>query len=163
MLTEPELLLLDEPMSSLDVESSLEMLQLLRRLAEHSGVTIVFSTHQLHRIEQLCDRVALLDKGHFVNIEAVSRTFSFDTKQVEVILDGPEGAAKKLREQPWVSNVEIKHGRLVVTLEGETPHQLNTFLVNAGYKVDVLMPRRRTLREYAWRTAQKISQGSAQL
>ena len=148
MLTEPELLLLDEPSAGLDVEASQDMLDLLRRLAENSRVTIVFSSHLMHEVEWLCDRVAIMSDGHLVACERTGALLSYDERSVEVLIEGPEGAAKRLAAQPWVEEVAIKPGRLVVELRESNAHQLNSFLLNAGYQVSGLIPRRRTLREY---------------
>ncbi len=160
VLTEPELLLLDEPTTGLDVEATEEILQLLRRLAERAGVTIVFSTHMLHEVERLCDRVAILNEGNLVACERTSALISYDQNHVEVLLDGVEGAARRLRDQPWVEKVEPKTGRLVVHLREGNIHQLNAFLVNAGYQVSGLIPRRRTLRDYFLRLFNQPGEGS---
>jgi ABC-2 type transport system ATP-binding protein len=148
MLTEPELLLLDEPTTGLDVESSQEVLQLLRRLATEAGVTIVFSSHLLHEVEVLCDRVAIINEGRLVACERVETLLSYDQSQVEVILEGAESAARKLTAQPWVQSAEFRGGRLFVRLSESNTPQLTAFLVNAGYPVAGVLPKRRTLREY---------------
>ena len=67
---------------------------------------------------------------------------------VEVLVDSPETAAKRLEQEDWVETVEVKRGRLIVRLCEPDPHQLASFLVSAGYKVTGLTPRRRTLQEY---------------
>jgi ABC-2 type transport system ATP-binding protein len=148
MLTEPELLLLDEPSTGLDVESTQEVLQLLRRLADDAGVTILVSSHMMHEVEVLCDRVAIMNEGRLVACERIETLVSFDQSQVEVILDGAEGAARKLNEQPWVEKTEVKTGRLLVRLNGADVHQLIAFLMNAGYHLSGIIPKRRTLRDY---------------
>ncbi|MFM7051582.1 MAG: ABC transporter ATP-binding protein [Planctomycetota bacterium] len=61
----PELLILDEPFSGLDPVNGRIVLELIRSERER-GATIIFSTHQMHTAEALCDRVVLIDKGHKV-------------------------------------------------------------------------------------------------
>jgi ABC-2 type transport system ATP-binding protein len=148
MLTEPELLLLDEPTTGLDVEASQEVLQLLRRLAEEAGVTIVFSSHLLHEVEALCDRVAVMNNGRLSACDRVETLLSYDQTQVEVLLEGAESAGRRLVEQPWVRDVEVRGSRLNVRLTEPNVPQLVGFLVNAGYPVSGVLPKRRTLREY---------------
>lgn len=148
MLTEPELLLLDEPTTGLDVESSQEVLQLLRRLATEARVTVVFSSHLLHEVEALCDRVAIINEGRLVACERVETLLSYDQCHVEVLMEGAESAARKLAEQPWVQRVTVQGGRLHVVLAEPNAPQLTAFLVNGGYPVAGVLPRRRTLRDY---------------
>ena len=148
MLTEPELLILDEPTSGLDVEASQEILALVRRLNREAGVTVLFSSHLMHEVEALCDRVAILNRGVLVRCERTDKLLSYDQRQVEVLLDGGDGAAKRLNEQRWVESVEVRPGRLLVRLREGSSQQLNSFLVNAGYPVSGVIPRRRTMQDY---------------
>lgn len=148
MLTEPELLILDEPTSGLDVESTQEILRLLRRLGEEAKVTILFSSHLLHEVEILCHRVAILNKGRLLACERTGSLLSYDQSQVDVIMEGTEAAAKRLSEQAWVEFAEPRAGRLYVQLKEPNTAQLTSFLVNAGYQITGVIPRRRTLQDY---------------
>jgi ABC-2 type transport system ATP-binding protein len=60
---EPSVLLLDEPTSGLDPRSRIETLNLLRRVAHEGGASVLFSTHDLHEVEQIADRVVVVDRG----------------------------------------------------------------------------------------------------
>lgn len=66
LLGRPRLLVLDEPLSGLDPEGVEEMLALLRRLAREEGTTVVFSSHHLREVEEVCNRVGVLDGGRTV-------------------------------------------------------------------------------------------------
>ena len=148
IMTEPELLILDEPTTGLDVEATQEIVKLLRTLADEAKVTILLSSHMLHDVESLCDRVGIMNHGRLVACDKTDNLLSFDQTVVEVVLDSAEAAAKRLRHEPWVEHVDLKTGRIVVRLKDSTAHQLNQFLVGAGYRVTALMPRRRSLQEY---------------
>jgi ABC-2 type transport system ATP-binding protein len=148
MLTEPELLILDEPTAGLDPEATQDILTLLRRLGEETRVTILFSSHLMHEVETLCNRVAILNKGRLVSCEDTAALISFDRSHVEVLLEGAENAARRLMEQDWVLKATAKPGRIFVQLRDENIHQLNSFLIHAGYQVSGVIPRRRTLQDY---------------
>jgi ABC-2 type transport system ATP-binding protein len=148
LLTEPELLILDEPTSGLDVEATHETLKLLRQLADEAGVTIVFSSHMLHEVETLCDRVGVISQGRLIACEKTDSLLSYDEHRVEVLVETPEPAAKRLMEEDWVVSVEIRPGRIDVTLNDSSVHQLTKLLIGAGYKVSGVIPRRRTLQDY---------------
>ena len=147
-LTEPELLLLDEPTNGLDPEQSLEVIHLLRQLASDAAVTVVLSSHVMDEAEALCDRVAVINNGRLVTCDKTDALLSYDKTQIEVMMDSPEAAARRLAEEPWVHSVEIRRGRMLVRLNEPNPHQLNTFLVGAGYQISGMIPRRRTLQEF---------------
>lgn len=147
-LTEPELLILDEPTSGLDTEVGQEIGLLLRRLAEEASVTIILTSHMMQEVESLCDRVAIINEGKLVSWDETDSLISYDKSTVEVLIDSPEAAARRLTEEPWVESVETRPGRLLVRLKNENPHQLNAFLLGAGYQISGIIPRRRSLQEY---------------
>lgn len=60
------ILLCDEPTSALDLETTKSVLDLLKRVNKHFGVTIVVITHELDVVKELCDRVAVMDNGKVV-------------------------------------------------------------------------------------------------
>ncbi len=71
LLHRPRLLVLDEPTNGLDPVGMAEMRQLLRELAQ-DGVTVFLSSHLLHEVEQVCDRVAVLNRGHLLTVGPVA-------------------------------------------------------------------------------------------
>lgn len=66
LLNEPKLLFLDEPMVGLDPEISIKIKEMIMRIHEEKGVTIVLTTHDLKKAEQLCDRIAFLREGQII-------------------------------------------------------------------------------------------------
>jgi ABC-2 type transport system ATP-binding protein len=65
LLHSPELILLDEPLSGLDVNAAILIKELIAALAA-SGKTILYSSHVLDVVEKVCDRVLIIDKGHLI-------------------------------------------------------------------------------------------------
>lgn len=68
----PELLLLDEPANGLDPRGIRDIRRLILRLAEERKVTILLSSHLLHEVQQMCHRVAIIDRGKLVLCGPVS-------------------------------------------------------------------------------------------
>ncbi|MFP6581931.1 MAG: ABC transporter ATP-binding protein [Candidatus Hydrogenedentota bacterium] len=147
-LTEPELLILDEPTSGLDVEHTQEILHTLRHLADEANVTIVISSHMMHEVESLCDRVAIINQGNLLSCDNTDVLLSYDKALIEVHLDAPEAAAKRLNDETWVEVAEAHQGKIIVHLTEPNPHHLITYLVSNGYQISAVIPRRRTLQEY---------------
>jgi len=66
LLGDPKLLILDEPTNGLDPAGMQEMRVLIRRLSKGQGKTVFLSSHLLHEVEQVCDRVLILNKGQVI-------------------------------------------------------------------------------------------------
>lgn len=66
LLPDPELVMLDEPTEGLDPEGIHEIRSLIQRLNRERGLTVIFSSHLLSEVEQLCSRVAILNQGHLL-------------------------------------------------------------------------------------------------
>lgn len=63
LMKDPEVLIMDEPTNGIDPEGMRELMALIRELAEEDGKTILISFHQLHQIQQICDRVGIFVGG----------------------------------------------------------------------------------------------------
>jgi len=72
LLSDPELIILDEPTSGMDPPGIQEMRALIRALADHDGVTVVLASHQLLEVQRVCDRVAILNRGRLVREGSVT-------------------------------------------------------------------------------------------
>jgi ABC-2 type transport system ATP-binding protein len=72
LLHNPDLVILDEPSSGLDVSATLVLRELIRELAE-DGKVVLYSSHVLERVEQVCSSVVILREGEVVASESVSR------------------------------------------------------------------------------------------
>ncbi len=76
LITEPELVILDEPTSGMDPPGIQEMRALIRSLSEKDGITVILASHQLLEVQRVCDRVAILNRGALVREGAVSELIS---------------------------------------------------------------------------------------
>ena len=68
LVHKPAVLVLDEPTAGVDVELRQSMWRFIRRL-HHEGTTIILTTHYLEEAEELCDRIAIIDKGQVIALE----------------------------------------------------------------------------------------------
>jgi len=69
---EPGVLLLDEPTSGLDPRSRVETLRLMRSVAHEEGTAVLFSTHNLHEVDQIADRTIVIDRGRVLADESLA-------------------------------------------------------------------------------------------
>ena len=67
IMTQPEVLILDEPFSNLDPSTQIRLKKLLKYLQEEKQVTMLISSHDLNHVTEVCDRIVVLDKGELVH------------------------------------------------------------------------------------------------
>lgn len=105
LLNDPELVLLDEPMDGLDPAGQKELRELLRRLVDEHGKTVVISSHVLADIQALADHVVIIDKGRLVAEGAVDSLIGADTTRVVVQRDEAEPAMHALSAASIVATI----------------------------------------------------------
>jgi ABC-2 type transport system ATP-binding protein len=150
ILHEPELVVLDEPMSGLDPPAVVLVRELIADLAKE-GKTVILSSHMLHEVEMACDRVAIVEKGRAIAQGEVAELIRPDSARVEVITSEGERALEVARglssDGGYVRRVDAQDGGLTVELDPGREADLNAALVEAGVPVAGLVPRKRTLEE----------------
>lgn len=96
MVTEPEILLCDEATSVLDPKTATSILNLLKEINQKMGVTIIIVTHQMEVVEQICDRMALLQAGKIILKGEVKQLFLENSEPLRELL------GRKLTFEPGV-------------------------------------------------------------
>jgi ABC-2 type transport system ATP-binding protein len=128
LLHQPELLIIDEPFSGLDPVNTQMVKELLRDL-HNQGVTILMSTHQMHQVEELCERIVLINVGEVVlygDLSDIRRRFAGHAVQVRAGAgsDGrsltPEDYARLV---PGVERVEANNSTVRLTLSHQVSEQ----------------------------------------
>lgn len=140
LLNDPDLVILDEPANGLDAAGIGEMRALIQGLARDAGKTVFLSSHLLHEVEQVCDRVAIVDKGRVVREAAMGDLTRSDAVVIEVETPGAALAALAGR---WPAAVE--DGRLTVQAGRADIPALVQALVGAGVPVFGVAADRRSL------------------
>jgi ABC-2 type transport system ATP-binding protein len=158
LINDPELVILDEPMSGLDPIGRKEVRDLILRLKE-SGKTVMFSSHILHDAELLCDRVAMIMKGKLVACGQVSELIDHGTTQeVEMVVDRlpPEG----IEELRPLAIKTVLHGERVMTIfasQRQVDEALEVLRVHKA-KLVSLVPHKASLEDLFIRKAKGVQQ-----
>jgi ABC-type multidrug transport system ATPase subunit len=141
LLTDPEIMILDEPTTGLDPKGMKEVRELVRKLSAEREITIFLSSHLLFEIEQVANRMAIIDRGKLITQGGVKELLSTDDRAI-VVVDRPEEAAALLRSSFQNLSLEIVDGRLQIDITREKLAEVNSFLVQAGFNVSGLIPKR---------------------
>ena len=92
LATNPKVLLCDEATSALDPKTTHSILELIREINEKTGITVIIITHQMSVVEEVCNRVAILDNGKVAEEGSVSEIFSNPKSSAAKKLVYPEGS-----------------------------------------------------------------------
>ena len=137
LANDPNVLLCDEATSALDPQTTKAILQLLKHLNETLGITVVIITHQMSVVEEVCNRVAILDNGTVVEEGEVQAIFSHPTSKAARRLVYPAGAPQaeplpghklvrvafggtQTTDKPLVASLAIECGALVSIMAADT-------------------------------------------
>ena len=139
LLHEPQVLLLDEPLSGLDPRARIEMRAVLRRLGQQ-GKTIMVSSHILPELADMCNKVGIIDKGVMDFNGSVAEALKKVRERIVlyVAVTGDRDAAARLLEgSGLVESIATAGEQLVVTLKKgiEDYTDLSPLLVQAGHKI----------------------------
>ena len=144
LVHQPSILYLDEPTSGLDPKSAKDIRDLMERLSQREGQTILLSTHRLEDAERLCDRVMIINRGAAVSV-ASPRELRQRATGAHIVRVGlrelTEHLSRAAEAADGVKAIEVRDGALSVTLadEGYTPGLVRS-LVDAGGSVMYVVP-----------------------
>ena len=141
LLGRPEVLVLDEPTNGLDPGEMREVRQLVRRVSE-AGSTVLFSSHVLAEVEQICTHAVVMDKGKLVAAGSVDELIGA-SGSVYLEVDDVATARRVLEALPAVRRVDDEAPGLAVTVDGARRSDLVLALVQAGVAVETVTARRR--------------------
>jgi ABC-2 type transport system ATP-binding protein len=147
LVSDPDLLILDEPTAGVDVQLRRDLWEVIERLNE-AGTTILLTTHYIEEAERLCDRVAIVDQGHTVEVAPPDELTARGTDTVEVGLVDPPATPPSL-DLDGVVEARMESGRLIVTARGSRSvvPALVRRLEAAGHEVTDVDIRRASLEE----------------
>src|SRR5215813_2743381 len=145
LLHDPELLLLDEPANGLDPAGIVEMRDLLRQLAS-SGKTVFISSHVMAEVQQICDRVAIINLGELVRVALVADLLAGHGEFV-VKVDDPAAALALIQGHEWGRSARLEDGVVVTPSPAGRGRELVHFLAQAGVWADSVEGRQHSLEE----------------
>lgn len=145
LLGDPDLIILDEPTNGLDPAGIQEMRLFIREQADKCGKTVFLSSHMLNEIEQVCDRVAIINKGKMVR-EGIVRDLL--NEQSRLLIEAtPLDKAEMILGAHWT--VQVNEGATLTVEAGhdDVPHIIRK-LVEQDINVYEVAAQRQTLEAY---------------
>ncbi|MDD6459411.1 MAG: ABC transporter ATP-binding protein [Absicoccus porci] len=148
ILTKPELLILDEPINALDPEGIREMRNLLKKLNEEYGTTILISSHILSEVELIADDIGVIKNGSLIKELTLQDIHDHQTEYIHLEVDDVTKCAQIL-DQMKVSNLEIVDNHTIriyrCPLSGI---EITRELARSGIGVESIWKKQDTLEDY---------------
>mgnify|MGYP001000289084 CR=1 FL=1 len=117
LLSEPQVLFLDEPTLGLDPLGAKNIRELILRLRQEREVTVLMSSHVLPEVEAICDMVGIFDHGHLVATDTIDhlRSTASDSMNIELNLaETDPQVVEALRKIPGINRIEANGAKLYI-------------------------------------------------
>ncbi len=154
LLRRPRLLILDEPATGLDPAGMRDMRILIRRLAD-DGITVLLSSHQLPEVQELCDRVAIVDRGRVVYEGALADLRRQGGAGYRLRTTDDARAVEVARGQPGIEGVRAAEHGVGFQADERDVGPLSIALAQAGIGILSLSPELATLEDLFFRLTEQ--------
>jgi ABC-2 type transport system ATP-binding protein len=137
LIKNPEVIILDEPTLGIDPEGVRDFLELIRTLSKQEGITVLLSSHHLHQVQQVCDRVGIFVQGELIavgNLAELSKTlFAKEPVLIEVRTSPlSDEIMQELRSFPGVGAVQMESDMLLIGSTQDITAEIAKWLIEKG-------------------------------
>lgn len=154
-ITKPELIVLDEPTNGLDPIGIKNMRDLIRTLNQEYGITFVLSSHILGEIEQVADRIGVIQRGQLVDEVTLSDIRKQRTDYIELMTSNVQKAAFLLEHELRISNIKIvQDQRIRVYDKDVSTSQITKLLIAHEIEIEEIQKYNSTLEDYFYHQIQ---------
>jgi len=148
LLHDPELIILDEPTTGLDPQGMKEIRDLINYLCKEKNKTIFLSSHILSEVEQVANRMIIINKGKTVVEGKVQELLDSAEMKVTIEVDDVEAAGQLIKDSGWAGKLlSINNNKMVFDVKTDEIALLNKYLVSNNISVSSIVPTR-SLEEY---------------
>lgn len=146
LIKRPEVIILDEPTLGIDPAGVRDFLELIKRLNQEQGITILLSSHHLHQVQQVCSRVGIFVGGHLLaegSVETLAANlFKADPHVVQVTLQNTAGVSEgELLQLTGVTKVSIADTAIEISGQKDITPDIVRYFVHKGFDVTGVQKR----------------------
>jgi ABC-2 type transport system ATP-binding protein len=152
LIKDPEIIILDEPTLGIDPEGVKELLELIKKLNRDEKITVLLSSHHLHQVQQICDRIGLFVNGQLLAVGEIStlaaELFNQDSIIVDVKADDiSEKLIQKILELPDISKLNQENDKLEIYCKSDVTPTIARILIQNGALLNHISKRNYGLEE----------------
>lgn len=147
LLSNPKLLILDEPTNGLDPSGILDFREVVKKAAREKGMAVFISSHILSEVQHLCDRVAFINHGTIKSVEnVVNDSMKTDTDIICLNLT-KEIDLNLLKNIEYIQSVRKSEDGIEIILLSNTTPKLIKYLVNNNFEIEEIYKIRKGLEQ----------------
>jgi ABC-type multidrug transport system ATPase subunit len=147
LISDPKLIILDEPTNGLDPQGMKEVRDLIIHLNTEKQMTIFLSSHLLHEVEQVATRMAIINQGKLIEQGKVSDLLNLNEGKFHFVINQIDKSLEILNKNyPDIDKKVVKDG-IEVFIKNEQVPDINKMLVQNDIDVSAIIPKR-SLEEY---------------
>lgn len=143
LIKSPEVIILDEPTLGIDPSGVKDFLLLIKQLNQQQGLTVLLSSHHLHHVQQVCDRVGIFVEGKLLaegNIGALSQQLFGKNGQVisitlASVINQPWHLNSQLLAWEEIKQIDIRQNEIIFTCSQNITPRIVKFLVENNYEI----------------------------
>ncbi len=154
LLNYPKIIFLDEPMNGLDPQGIIEVRSLIHHLRQQ-GITLFITSHLLHEVEQVCDRIAIIKNGTIIAQGNLTDLLRSDCEVVEIYTKDILETYNALAGVAFVHKCTINQSSLLVELDKGSTEHLIPFLVRRNLHLQYVILRKYSLEDFFMQLASK--------
>ncbi len=143
LLHNPKMIILDEPANGLDPQGQKEMRELIRTINRDKGITILLSSHILSEIEEVANRMVIINKGKSVVEGDVAQLLNESELRVTIEVNHPQAAYDLFEQSSWKDKLHhMNESSITLELEKAEIPAINHLLSESGIEVFAIKPVR---------------------
>lgn len=149
LIPKPEVMVLDEPVNGLDPEGIVEVRQLIRRMSEEWGVTVLISSHLLSELSELCTDFSIINHGELIENLSHEELLVRCRGHIAVRTDDINKAAAVLEDRLSISDYKVIHGEEIHIFERlDEVRRISKTLTDSGLVITKLCEEGQSLEDY---------------
>ena len=159
IIKKPMVALLDEPTQGIDPQGVVEILELFNYLNQEEGVTIMLSSHLIHQVQQICDRVGIMVSGNMVIRGTIEDLVRAEDQKWVLEIEAPDLTKQlmdNISEIKGFRSIEKNGDILIITSDGDIRSEISATIIKGKGSIIGMRVKSRSLQEIY----QKFSEGT---
>ena len=148
LINNPKIVFLDEPMNGLDPQGMLDIKKIIKELVANQGITFFITSHLLKELEDLCNKVVVLEEGRLIAQGKVDQLLLTDNETVEIHTDNNAAAYALLINKSYIRDLGNCGDKLLGVIDKGSSGRITGCLAGQGIAVRYLIPVKETLENY---------------